>query len=262
MDRSIRAVAGEEPVEEGAGETVHTIESMALTAVDQIWTCSEEDRALLPELHPEISADKLRVVPNAVPVPDSPPCPGRPERVLFTGMLNYYPNMAAVEEILLRIAPTLTARGSELPVVIAGGYPGERIVDLSRSQRTRLVANPADMQPLIEGSISIVPLTIGSGSRFKILEAFALGAPVVSTLKGAEGLRATPGKQYRLAESAGEFAAEILGLERDEELRSAIAGSAWELVRDRYSILAVRRHLKQTVVAGAGADDPWPQHRR
>ena len=108
------------------------------------------------------------------------------------------------------------------------------------------------MNDVIAGSVMAVPLTVGSGSRFKILEGFALGAPVVSTAKGMEGLAASPGEHYLPAETPAEFAAAILGLVRSRRRRDALTSAAWRLVRDRYSVPALSDTLRGVVCRATG----------
>jgi glycosyltransferase involved in cell wall biosynthesis len=84
------------------------------------------------------------------------------------------------------------------------------------------------------GSVCIVPLRMGGGTRLKILEAMALGVAVVSTSKGAEGLDVTHGEHLLIADTAEAFAEATVQLLRSPELRSRLVGNAVQRVRELY----------------------------
>ena len=82
--------------------------------------------------------------------------------------------------------------------------------------------------------VSIVPLRVGGGTRLKILEAMALGTPVVATRKGAEGLRVEHGKDILLAKDAGSFARKVVALLNDTALRHRLAVGGRQTVERIY----------------------------
>jgi glycosyltransferase involved in cell wall biosynthesis len=92
--------------------------------------------------------------------------------------------------------------------------------------------------------VLLVPLTLGGGSRLKILEGFALRAPVVSTAKGVEGLDVTDGVHYLRAETPAGFVDALGRVLDDERLRTRLVESAADLVRERYSVPALRACLR------------------
>src|SRR5690606_1229639 len=87
-------------------------------------------------------------------------------------------------------------------------------------------------------SIVTLPITLGSGTRLKILEAFATQRPVVSTAKGAEGLEVTDGQHLLLRDDAEGMAAAVVELWTDRERRARLCETAHRLVSERYSWLA------------------------
>jgi glycosyltransferase involved in cell wall biosynthesis len=88
-----------------------------------------------------------------------------------------------------------------------------------------------------------VPIRQGGGTRLKILEAMALGTPVISTSKGAEGLDARDGRDILIADSPETFARRIVDLLGSSELRAHIARGGRELVRSRYDAGIVGQQL-------------------
>jgi glycosyltransferase involved in cell wall biosynthesis len=92
-----------------------------------------------------------------------------------------------------------------------------------------------DVQSLVASAWAcVVPIREGGGTRLKILEAMALGIPVVSTSKGAEGLDVTPEQDILIADEPPEFAAQVVRLLRKPGLRERLAGNARRLVEEHY----------------------------
>jgi glycosyltransferase involved in cell wall biosynthesis len=98
-----------------------------------------------------------------------------------------------------------------------------------------------------------VPLRVGSGTRIKILEAFAHGVPVVATPLGAAGLGVTDGEQLLLAESPADFAAACVRLAADPTLRERLVRTAAAWVRAHHTPGAVARALLPILDAGRAA---------
>jgi glycosyltransferase involved in cell wall biosynthesis len=233
-----------------SAETVSLVESLeraAVTAADAVWVCSPDDRALVSTLYGDIAP--VTVVPNVVGLSGPTRPPSGAARVVYTGRMDYYPNMDAGSRLVYEITPLLRGRGLDVPVVVAGGYAQEMLGGLPPQPGVDLVSSPASTVELITGGIMAVPLAAGGGTRFKILEAFAYGAPVVSTVKGAEGLDAVPGTHYLNAESPAQFVDAIAALLVDAGLRDRLADAAWDLVRARYSVRALAERLRPAVDA-------------
>jgi glycosyltransferase involved in cell wall biosynthesis len=214
---------------------VQAAEAAAIAASDQIWLCSDADRERAGQTYGTQARAKARVVPNAVPVPRRPSAAGRPEYVLFTGRFDYYPNLAAYRYLTEAIIPALRRCGFRTPVVVAGAAAGHALAGAPVPPGTRIIADPPDMTALLRSGMMTVPLTLGGGTRFKILEAAAIGAPVISTAKGAEGLGFTDRVHFLRAEGPAEFAEAIGRTLRDDATRRALSAEAFRFVRRYYS---------------------------
>nr|MDT0656935.1 condensation domain-containing protein [Micromonospora sp. DSM 115978] len=216
------------------GASLATVESMALSWVDQVWTCTDLDRSRLAALH-GFPSDRVTVVPNAVavpgPLPAEPPAVGH---VFYVGRLDWFPNVQAAEFVLDELRPHLLRRGVSLPYTIAGGNPARALRDRALPDDVRLLADPPDITDLWAGAVLVVPLRIGGGSRLKILEAFAAGCPVVSTAKGIEGISAVDRRHYLLAETAEQMADAVAELRADPALRISLTRNAHRLVAETY----------------------------
>jgi glycosyltransferase involved in cell wall biosynthesis len=103
-----------------------------------------------------------------------------------------------------------------------------------------------DIRPVVAQSWGcIVPLRVGGGTRLKILEAMALGTPVISTTKGAEGLAVTPGEDILIADEPLDFADAVLHLFSDQDLRAKLAANGRRTVEAHYSWDACAQPLQE-----------------
>jgi len=209
--------------------------------------CSDEDRRALRQLHPVLP---VVIVPNAVDVDsylfrESQELKDADPILLFQGAMDWYPNRDAVEFFVLNILGLVRAEFPTARFVVAGRNPPRRFVeDICAYPGVEFTGTVPDMRPYLStATVVVVPLRMGSGTRIKILEAFAAGKPVVSTRLGAEGLIAEEGKDLLLADNPAEFARSVATFLRDPALRSAISKSGRALIANRYSQQVLKRSL-------------------
>jgi glycosyltransferase involved in cell wall biosynthesis len=118
---------------------------------------------------------------------------------------------------------------------ITGRSNGVVLNELSLSDGVEFTGYLDDIRPTVGSSwVCVVPLREGGGTRLKILEAMALGTPVVSTSKGAEGLEVTHGENILVADDPAEFARHTLAVLKDQQLRSRLSANARRLVETKY----------------------------
>lgn len=165
------------------------------------------------------------IYPNSIPLV---PAPMRQEEdvIAFSGNLEYHPNVTAVRYFYNEIWPGLRDRWPGLKWRVIGKNPHGVANIVRGDERIELSGPVADaVTELGRAKVAIVPLLAGSGTRIKILEAWAAGAPVVSTPLGAEGLQACAGEHLLLADNATAFREAVSGLLASQPLRYRI-GSA------------------------------------
>jgi glycosyltransferase involved in cell wall biosynthesis len=154
---------------------------------------------------------------------------------VYNGALTYSANYDAMRYFLADIYPLIKQHVPEVSLTITGSLSGVELSGLALDKSVRLSGYVDDVRiPVAEASVCVVPLRQGSGTRLKILEAMALGTPVVATSKGAEGLDVTPGHNILLANDPGEFAAQVVYLLRSGSLRDQLAKHARLLVEQQY----------------------------
>jgi glycosyltransferase involved in cell wall biosynthesis len=149
--------------------------------------------------------------------------------------MNYPPNVDAAVWFCEQILPTVRARLPEFMFRIVGRDPTPQVRALARHQGVVVTGQVPDIAPHLADCLALlVPLRSGGGTRLKIIEAMALGRPVVSTPIGAEGLEVVDGQTILLAETAGQFADQLVALVNSPELRDRLARHGRALVEARY----------------------------
>jgi len=231
-----------------AAATFYAFERRVLPHFDRVITVSEVDRQILARWLPE---RRLEVIPNGVdcqyytPDPYTSACSGvkhgsaeycsdADKNILFMGNFGHPPNVDAVLYFVREVWPRLRSSFPEVTLTILGALPPDEVRKL-HSHRIAVTGRVEDTRPYLARSRAlVVPLRFGSGTRIKILEAFAAGTPVVSTTLGIEGLLATPDRDYLLADSPLEFVAQLSRILRNDALHAALRASARELATEQY----------------------------
>lgn len=192
---------------------------------------------------PLINARRTIVYPNSIP---NAPLPRRPQTlsIAFSGNLEYHPNQQAVRFFHREVWPQLRQRWPSLKWRILGKNPHGVAREVAADPQIELTGPVPDaILELSQSMIAIVPVLAGSGTRVKILEAWAAGLPVVSTPIGAEGLQASAGLHLLVAGTPAEFAASVSRLLEADELRAQLASAGRVLYEQCYTWDAVWRRL-------------------
>jgi glycosyltransferase involved in cell wall biosynthesis len=210
------------------------------------------DRALVVS---ELDAQHLRVaaagaavslIPNGVDTAALRPLPeaAAGKRLIFVGHLRYPPNVDAVRFLAHHILPALRARIPDARLTVVGdGAPGA-LGEFSGRDDIDLVGRvPSPLPYYQDAHVAVVPLRAGGGTRLKILEAMALGRPVVSTPLGCEGLAVEDGKHLLVADDAANFAAAVARLLTDRALVARLTLEARALVERDYDWTGIADRL-------------------
>ncbi|KUO43067.1 MAG: hypothetical protein APU95_00825 [Hadesarchaea archaeon YNP_N21] len=195
-------------------------------------TCSEADAEWVRRDAPHLP---VQVVPNGVDLDFFQPSGlprATPPILLFVGTLYYYPNIDAVNYFFSEIYPRIRLARSDVRVQIVGLNPPVSIQRLGDLPGVEVIGGVPDVRPYYEqASVFIVPLRLGGGTRLKIVEAMAMGLPVVSTSVGAEGLSVHPGEDILIADDPQAFAEGVLRLLSDPALWHRIAAGGRRLAQ-------------------------------
>jgi glycosyltransferase involved in cell wall biosynthesis len=203
-----------------------------LPKADGILVTSCNDAKLVREIVPD---SRVTVYPNALPLIVPPPRSDRQE-IIFSGNLEYAPNIQAVRFFHRNVWPALQSRWPKLKWKILSKNPGS-IRDLAlRDPDIQVTGFVEDAVAVIaQAQVAVVPLLAGSGTRIKILEAWAAGTPVVSTTLGAEGLEYRDREHLVLADDAESFTAAVSELLALPVNRERIGAAGRRLYEEQYT---------------------------
>lgn len=177
----------------------------------------------------------IDVIPNCLNVDDykNITAERKPNTLIFTGPFTYRANYDAMLWFVGEVFPLILKEVPDVQLIITGDHTN---LPLPSSENVTLAGYVNDIKTLIAScTISIAPLLSGGGTRLKILEAMALGTPVVSTSKGAEGLDVQDGEHLFLANTAADYAECVIRLLKDENVRAQLAWKAGMLVQKKYN---------------------------
>jgi glycosyltransferase involved in cell wall biosynthesis len=149
--------------------------------------------------------------------------------------MDFRPNVDAVLWFAREVLPKIRAQMGDVRFLAVGQRPHRRLDVLRGDPAVTLTGFVDDPRPYIaDAVVYVVPLRMGGGTRFKILEALAMGKAVVSTTLGAEGFPVTHGKELLLADEPGEFAQTVVALLNAPEKREALGQAGRAFVEARY----------------------------
>jgi glycosyltransferase involved in cell wall biosynthesis len=234
-------------------------EPRALAHFHHVIAVSNNDRDLMRSAGANLP---ITVVPTGVDAEKyslAPASTGNPPIVVFTGSMDWEPNLDAAEYFCREIWPAILAVFPNARFQIVGRNPHDRIRRLSSSSIEVTGTVPSVFNYLRDATVVIVPLRIGGGTRLKIFEAMAMGKALVSTSIGAEGLDVVDGRDLWLADDPATFAKAVLDLLRDPSLRRRYEQAAaiqarrydWSRIAEAFADV-----LRQTIAEFQASHDP------
>ncbi|MCA1925013.1 MAG: TIGR03087 family PEP-CTERM/XrtA system glycosyltransferase [Thiobacillus sp.] len=135
--------------------------------------------------------------------------------IVFTGAMDYWPNVDAVTWFAERMFPAIHDAVPAARFVVVGSRPSDAVLALARQPGVIVTGSVPDVRPYLAHAVcAVAPLRIARGVQNKVLEAMAMACPVVTSPQAAEGIRAEAGREYTLARDATEFAASVIACAR------------------------------------------------
>ena len=216
--------------------------------VDAVLAVSHVDRAALARLAPDTP---VALIPNGMDLSAYPEEAAQPvlepPTLVFVGKMDYRPNIDAVLWFGQEVFPRIQASWPGVRFQIVGMNPSPRLDALRGNPGIQITGAVADVRPYIrQAAVYVVPLRVGGGTRFKVLEALLSGTPLVSTRLGVEGIDVEDGRHLLLADTPQEFAQAVLRLLESqatdrrlvreltrEARRFVAAGYDWERILPR-----------------------------
>ncbi len=213
---------------------------------DHIQICTEENKRYLEGFVPKLASRMdagMRAGIDARAYPFSGG-PREPRTMLFLGSFRHTPNQVALEWFSRFVLPLIVEKVPRARLLVAGSDPPPRHAFADPSGAVEMLGFVEDVQPLFSScSVFVCPIRSGSGVRVKLLEAFAMGIPVVSTTIGAEGLARVDGEFCALADDAPGFAAKVIELLENCQLAHEMAARAREEVSRNWDMEVVTQRL-------------------
>ncbi len=182
----------------------------------------------------------VTVIPNGVDVdaylqPPDEPVDLDPLAMVFTGKMDFRPNVDAVLWFSDEVLPRIHQEAPEAHFYVVGQKPHARLEPLRGMPGITLTGWVPEVKPYLHAAtLYVTPLRMGSGTRFKVLQAMASGVPIVSTSLGAEGVGVTAGQDILIGDNAADFAHAAITLLHDAGRRAALAEAARDLVSRWY----------------------------
>ena len=233
--------AGSAPARARRALTLAKLRTHVATLARQyaLWTAVSEAEAQAVRALVGLAAPPIRVLPNGVDLDGNAfdaAAPYDPDGLIYNGALSFSANLDAVRWFAEAILPIIQAERPGVRLRVTGRNDALPADDPLRDrQGIELTGYLKDVRPAVRGAAACVaPLRQGGGTRLKILEAMALGTPVVATPRGIEGIAATDGEDVLLADTPAAFAAATWRLMADPALRARVGAAGRRLAESRY----------------------------
>jgi len=231
-------------------------ERQVCRAADHVVAVSDADAAALQQLAPGL---QVTVVPNGIDVASypihrsPPPFHGKEGAadLVFTGTMDFRPNVDAALWFAQQVLPLVQQQEPRARFVVVGHKPHHRLDVLRGRSDLILTGAVDDTRPYVaNAALYVVPLRMGGGTRFKILEAAAMGQAMVSTSLGCDGFPVKSGRELVIADSPRQFADAVVALLRDPARRAELSANAralaeaydWKNILPRMEQVYAERH--------------------
>jgi glycosyltransferase involved in cell wall biosynthesis len=224
---------------------IYFAEVKAARIAAMTFVCSELDQAYLER----VGIAKVQSIPNALPIPTIAQNAKTDPSILFLGTYEYPPNVDAAERLISRILPKILKRNPQARLTIAGKRP-DLIPSFGRElPNVEFTGVVPDLTPVYERSrIVCCPITIGGGTRLKLVEAAGYAKPIVSTVIGAEGLSLIDNEEILVRDSDDEIAEACLELLGNEELCVRLGSAARQKAKLLYDVANVKKRIAEYLV--------------
>ena len=195
---------------------------------------------------------RTAVIPNGVDLDDYG-APADARTVIFTGAMDYLPNVDAVQHFCVDIFPAVRRAVPDARFLIVGLNPAPAVRRLAELPGVTVTGAVPDVRPYYrQSAVCVAPLRIARGIQNKVLQSMALGVPVVATNAAARGLEARPREHLIVEDDPSRFAAAVVGLLSDGDARRLLAGRARTFVESRHAWPALLERVEALVIDAAG----------
>jgi glycosyltransferase involved in cell wall biosynthesis len=213
--------------------------------MDRVWVVSDVERRAMRFVS---GCRRVDVLPNGVDLDAFQPSSVVPDRhsVVFWGRLGFGPNLQALRWFCSRVWPLLRGRVADCSFSVLGADPPDEIRALDGRDGIRVTANLADLRPAISrGEVTVLPIVSGGGIKNKLLEAAAMGRPIVATTRATGGVRSAP--PIAVADTPDAFADAVMGIWQSADRGTQLGLDARDWVARHHSWAATARDAEASV---------------
>jgi sugar transferase (PEP-CTERM/EpsH1 system associated) len=173
-------------------------------------------------------------------------------KLIFVGTMNYQPNADAVQYFVEQIFPKIRESFPSAVFEVVGRQPPKAVTRLQNHPGVRIVGEVPDVRSyLLRADVSVAPMRIARGVQNKVLEAMAMGVPVVATGAAIQGIEVADGQEVLVGENPEEFSRQVVRLLTDAELRKTIIKKASSKMAQTYNWELVGARLEECLSAAA-----------
>lgn len=208
-----------------------TIAQFAATVIT-----SPYDRDYLTRLGTQ--AEHISVVPNGVDTEYFTPPKSLREQdsLVFCAKMDYYPNAQAMLSFCQEVLPRIWEVRPQTRLTIVGNKPPQEVMNLATDSRITVTGYVPDIRPYLgKASVALAPLLVAAGMQNKVLEALAMGTPMVATPGSCRALHVQHGTHLLIAEGATNVAHAVLQLLDNVKLATALSQAGREYVEQHHS---------------------------
>ena len=213
--------------------------------------CSQEDQEFLIKTH---HVSNIELLPNGVDTQQFKPGKhdySHNETLLFTGNMDYDPNVDAVVYFVDEILPTIIKAFPNVKFVIAGQRPIDKVKALDNGKNVFVTGFIPDLSETYNSaSVVVAPLRFGAGTQNKVLEAMSMGIPVVCSNIGFKGLGINDGEGAFMRLGASDFAEQVIKLLSDEALRNTTGKKGIEVIEKSFTWETISEKLASFLSRG------------
>ena len=213
--------------------------------------CSREDQEFLIQTH---KVGNIELLPNGVDTQQFKPGKhdySHNETLLFTGNMDYDPNVDAVLYFVDEILPIILKSFPKVKFLIAGQRPIDKVRELDNGNNILVTGFIPDLSETYNSaSVVVAPLRFGAGTQNKVLEAMSMGIPVVCSNIGFEGLGIDDGQGAFMRLGASDFADQVVTLLSNEVLRENTGKKGIEVIQKSFTWETIAERLSSFLSRG------------
>jgi sugar transferase (PEP-CTERM/EpsH1 system associated) len=206
----------------------------------------------------------IHVIPNGVDLEYFRPRSGSgrahaPHRLIFTGNMSYRPNVEAVRHMVADILPRIRPAIPDVELYIVGMDPVPAVRRLAEGTRIVVTGRVEDVRPYFEeAAVAVAPLRVARGLQNKVVEAMAMGVPVVASVAAAGGIGAVAGRDLLVAGNPEAVSDAIIALLRQPSMRDAYAAAGRACVEQNHNWDTLLMRLEELVTGNSPQRDARP----